>query len=187
MSEKIDELKEMAIRLGVDKVCNQLLNDHYFSIWSGSGKEHQHHYGRGGLLDHTHEVVKLCFLNKNYLPDLDIDDKELFMSALFHDAGKLRDYYPKDDYYLHWAKSTHNRLIHHISRSALMWSEMVKIDKVLNDVYHDKVLHAILSHHGERERGSPVAPLSRVAWLVHLCDGISARMYDADTWDIIKE
>jgi len=51
---------------------------------------------------------------------------------------------------------------------------------------HDKVLHAILAHHGCREAGSPVAPKTREAWLVHFCDGISARMDDADTWDIIK-
>jgi 23S rRNA maturation-related 3'-5' exoribonuclease YhaM len=55
----------------------------------------------------------------------------------------------------------------------------------LNTRYHDSVLHAILAHHGRREAGSPVAPKSRIAWLVHLSDQISARMADADTLDII--
>ena len=185
-SEKLNELKEMAKVLEVDLVCNQLLDNNYFSIWSGAGKPNQHHYGKGGLLNHTHETVKLCFLNKEYLSQYKIDDKELFMSALFHDAGKLNDYHPVDDFFLHWEKSEHNRLIHHISRSALMWSEASKNDKDIFNYYHDKVLHAILAHHTTREAGSPVAPKSRVAWLVTLCDNMSARMFDADTWDVVK-
>jgi len=180
---KIQELKDMAKNLGVDKVCNQLIDNPKFAIWSGAGYNHQHHYGNGGLLNHIHEVVKLCFLNKAYLTQYEIDDKELFMSALFHDAGKLYDYERLNS--LHWTNTTHKRLIHHISRSALMWSEMSKVDKDIYDQYHDKVVHAILSHHGERERGSPVAPKSRVAWLVHFCDNMSGRMYDADTFDVI--
>ena len=45
---------------------------------------------------------------------------------------------------------------------------------------HDEVLHAILSHHGRREYGSPVSPSTRIAWLLHLCDSISARMFDCN-------
>ena len=50
----------------------------------------------------------------------------------------------------------------------------------------EDVLHVILSHHGNRLAGSPVAPKTREAWIIHLCDGISARLYDADTWDVVK-
>jgi 23S rRNA maturation-related 3'-5' exoribonuclease YhaM len=48
----------------------------------------------------------------------------------------------------------------------------------------DEVLHAILAHHGFQEFGSPVQPNSKVAWLLHLCDSISARMDDVDKMDI---
>jgi 3'-5' exoribonuclease len=50
----------------------------------------------------------------------------------------------------------------------------------------EEVLHAILSHHGMRQWGSPVAPKSRLAWLLHLADSMSARMADADTLDVVK-
>jgi len=45
---------------------------------------------------------------------------------------------------------------------------------------HDEVLHAILAHHNLREWGSPISPATRTAWLLHLCDSISARMDDGE-------
>lgn len=185
VKEMLDYLKLMAKTYEVEDVCNFLLDDKRLPLWSGSGKSFQHHYGQGGLITHLTETVQLCFINKAFFPNTEIDDTELFMSALFHDAGKLYDYKPVD-YYDNWEGTDHKRYIHHISRSAIMWSEACKRNDSTYEKYHDKVLHAILSHHGTREHGSPVAPKSRVAWLVHLCDGISARMYDADSWDMIR-
>lgn len=75
--------------------------------------------------------------------------------------------------------------IHHISRSALIWSHAVVEHPEFSDKYHDVVLHNILSHHGSREWGSPVAPKTQAAWLLHLCDGISARMNDCDRLDLV--
>jgi 23S rRNA maturation-related 3'-5' exoribonuclease YhaM len=67
-----------------------------------------------------------------------------------------------------------------------MWTQASEKYPIIYDKYHERVCHAILAHHGTREWGSPIAPLSRVAWLVHLCDNLSARMYDAETLDIVK-
>jgi len=78
----------------------------------------------------------------------------------------------------------HDRLIHHINRSALMWShDAIKFPEVYSN-FHDAVLHCILSHHGRREWGSSVAPNSREAWLVHIADMMSARM---DGYDKLAE
>lgn len=188
---KLSSLNVIASELGGDvvEVCNYLLKDPKFPVWSGSSLPMQHHYGKCGLINHLYEVVKLCFINKSFFPEREIDSKELFMAALFHDAGKLYDYEPSGpigDIYSTWTSAPHKRYIHHISRSAIMWTEASIRNEEIYKQYHEKVLHAILSHHGSREMGSPVAPKSRVAWLVHLCDGISARMYDSDSWDIIK-
>jgi 3'-5' exoribonuclease len=48
----------------------------------------------------------------------------------------------------------------------------------------ERVTHNILSHHGQREWGSAVAPYSREAWILHLCDGLSARIDDCDRLDM---
>ena len=118
-----------------------------------------------------------------YYKEHQISDATLFLAALYHDAGKLYDYVPMDDTLEEWESTDHKRIIHHISRSAVMWTEACERSKI--SVYHEAVLHAILSHHGLRQFGSPVAPKSRVAWLVHYCDSISARMDDADTSDVV--
>ena len=162
-----------------------------FIEWSGSHAPVLHHYGKGGLLRHTSEVIELGL---STIPQLQLESKvdptEYFLAALFHDTGKMFDYEritgekntlgdPVGEY---WKSSEHKRLIHHISRSALIWHETSIRHP---NKYQVKVLHAILAHHGRRDQGSPVAPKTRVAWLLHLCDGLSARMDDCDRLDVV--
>ena len=159
----------------VSKVAEYILLDYKFDIWSGSSKPEQHHYGRHGLTIHTNEVMMVAFNVKNLLVP-NIDPIELYLSVLFHDAGKIYDYTTTDN--IDFTPTDHRRLIHHISRSALIWHDASTIVPKIYDNYHDRVLHNILSHHGMREWGSPVMPKTRIAWLLHLSDSMSARMND---------
>lgn len=74
-----------------------------------------------------------------------------------------------------WCAVDHKNKIHHITRSAIVWNSA---SERLQSCERDEVTHAILAHHGRREWGSPVIPQTRMAWLLHLCDGISARIDD---------
>lgn len=192
-SMNIRYLKDVARRLDVENVANHVLNDPRFFIWSGSGKQGQHHYGKHGLVIHTAEVVRLCITNDRDM-GYNIDARELYLSALFHDCGKMWDYMAASEFisendttktygftYDIWSKTDHNRKIHHISRSVIEWTKASLL--VLPIELIDNVTHAILAHHGQRAWGSPVAPKTALAWMLHLCDGISARMNDCDTWD----
>jgi 3'-5' exoribonuclease len=190
-NEAVVDLCATAMSVGEDvfAVCQPVL--HFtgefseFPFASGSSKPFQHHFGKGGLAEHTREVVTLCMRMYDFFKDkYDIDRKELFLAAFFHDLGKLYDYAPADG--ARDLSLLHKRMIHHISRSAIIWSELSKRDMTIHKKYFDNVLHAILSHHTSRAAGSPVAPKSRVAWMVTLCDNMSARMADADTLDIVK-
>ena len=191
----LEKIRGQAKTSGEDvyQVCETILNDERFPIWSGSSKEFQHHYGKGGLIKHTSEVVDLCFKVKSfYEHTYEIDSKELFLSAFFHDVGKIYDYKPTvimeiQNDYDHWQSTPHKRSIHHISRSGILWSDNAKKNDDIYEKYFEKVLHAILSHHTFREAGSPIAPKSRVAWILTLCDNMSGRMYDANTFDIFKQ
>jgi len=187
MCEYLDKLKIVANSfciMDVKRLSDDLLNITKFKVGSGS-HSNLHHYGTGGLIRHTYEVVNLCIVNTRALNlDSVIDPIELFFAALYHDAGKIYDYEENDKG--EWVSTEHKRIIHHISRSGIMWSKQVELYPSLNKLYHDKVLHAILAHHGRREWGSPVAPKSRVAWMLHLCDGISARMDDCERIDLVK-
>jgi len=178
-------LIDRANNLGVYDIASVVIADPLFELWSGSSKEHQHHYGKGGLIQHTCEVVELCFANFNLLK-LDVDPIELYLSALFHDCGKMWDYEPINEEYTKWKGTEHKRTIHHISRSAITWNRACAFHEFDYGKYADSVTHNILSHHGQREWGSPVMPKTKAAWLLHLCDGISARMNDADKCDFVK-
>jgi 3'-5' exoribonuclease len=163
-----------------------------FEYWSGSGKPEHHHYGDYGLAQHTKEVIDLMFAANETLR-LHIGYDILFLAGLFHDIGKVWDYAKIQKlrgtevgfFTYEWEKTPHARNIHHISRSALIWSKAVDNTGLFIEE-HDEILHAILAHHGQREWGSPVAPNSKLAWLLHLCDGISARMDDCEKHDLIK-
>jgi 3'-5' exoribonuclease len=178
-------LIDRANNLGVYDIASVVIADPLFELWSGSSKEHQHHYGKGGLIQHTCEVVELCFANFNLLK-LDVDPIELYLSALFHDYGKIWDYEPIDEEYTKWRGTEHKRSIHHVSRSVISWNHACAFRIFKYGKYADSVTHNILSHHGQREWGSPVMPKTKAAWLLHLCDGISARMNDADKCDFVK-
>lgn len=172
----IKRLSELACQFGVENYAKQVLGDPRFAIWSGSSESYKHHYGKGKLAEHTLEVVELCLANNEYFVGKGVEPVRLYLAALFHDAGKMWDYEPGDESYNDWRAAYHKRHIHHVSRSGLVWHEANVKYGVLE--YEDEVLHGILSHHGAKEWGSPVTPNTRLAWLLHLCDSMSARMDD---------
>lgn len=181
-------LHNMAIHYGVEALCSVVLNDERFPEWSGSHRPTMHHYGRGGLVLHTTEVFRLAFGNEEVLGGIygyeRIEGRKIFLAALFHDAGKMWDYEPDGDYN-NWKVTPHKRNIYHLSRSALVWQSAAEKNPApwLTQEYTDEVLHAILAHHNLREWGSPVNPNSRLAWLIHLSDCLSARNNDCESFD----
>lgn len=197
MHTSTQKLIRWSEELGVDQLAKVVLESPRFDIWSGSSKPTQHHYGKHGLTIHTHEVVNLCMEIPHTLC-VQVNTIELFLSAVFHDCGKMFDYKPaRGDFagsidYNNWVGTDHKRLIHHVSRSALIW-QAAWDNAASNNICDrdpelvDRVLHNILSHHGQRQWGSPVMPKTKEAWLLHLCDGISARMNDADKWDFVAD
>jgi 3'-5' exoribonuclease len=182
----MERLRIMADHHRVSDVAKCVFDLPEFPIWSAcvGGK---HHYGKGGLLRHTAEVVALCSINQAFLAQRGhpINDKVLFLAALFHDVGKIWDYEPvPETEYKEWRGTAHKRNIHHISRSGIVWTKAVAETGQCKEI-EDEVLHCILSHHGLREWGSPVFPKSREAWILHLCDGLSARADDCDKVDLV--
>ena len=182
MKTKEDFLELSRAYTGIDssiyvKMLNLLERNGFFTAYGSAVSATAHHCHRGGLADHTYEVIKTIIY---VCPVYNITPNNIMLySATMHDYGKIFDY--------DWngTKSEHCRNIHHISRSAIEWGKLAQKHKVSRDI-EDKVTHCILSHHMTREAGSPVAPKSREAWLLTLCDNISARMSDWDKFDVIN-
>lgn len=162
-------------------VADAVIENKEFQMWSGS-LDDKHHCGEGGLLIHTAEVVHLSHILSKEFVTCRINPEELFLAALYHDIGKIKDY-TYDSAKGKWVGTPHKRLIHHISESNAQWIKATHL--YLDDKTIENVSHAILAHHCFRAYGSPVAPRTRIAWLVHLADQASARMNDIETFDII--
>lgn len=186
MSNDVDILCGLAKQFDVVEVAEAVLKDGRFRVWSGSSNPNVHHYGKGGLAQHTREVVQLCSNSNYYFKTLkkNVDEQLLFLAGLFHDIGKVYDYEPIDMEYKDWKPTSHKRCIHHLNRSALVWQAASQKFKQED---RDDVLHAILAHHGRPEWGSAIRPATRLAWMLHLCDSLSARMDDCRPEDIFLE
>jgi 3'-5' exoribonuclease len=167
------------------RYINSILHSSKFLSCSGSHTPKAHHYGEGGLLQHTYEVISISQGIATFYSGIHkIDKKVLFLAALYHDVGKCWDH-SIDEQIGFVETKPHRRTIHHITRSAIQWEKQADILNLNPDFVH-KVTHCILSHHGRREWGSPVMPLSREAWILHLSDSMSARVDDCDRIDFVK-
>ena len=147
-----------------------------FHIGAASVKKHQNY--TGGLCVHTAEVWLFA---RDLVSSLEgVDMNILFSGVLWHDFGKLWDNTIADEQTDTWTITEHKLLVYHISRSYAEF--MIAAQGKLSEAEMNQIGHKILSHHGRREWGSPVIPLTLPANVLHFADSMSARL--ADTWNI---
>ncbi len=129
-----------------------------------------HHAYIGGLAVHTRNVLRLIegvcnaykFLNVNLL----------MTAGLLHDIGKIYEY----EYQKKIAHSTVGKMLGHIIIGYEMISQ--KIAKIPNfpEDLKMKILHMVLSHHGEYEWGSPTIPCFPEALILHFIDNLDSKI-----------
>lgn len=116
---------------------------------------------------------------------------ELALGILFHDIGKIYEYShllssPNRFEKLSSVEGTSETtgisinpmgtLIGHMPYGGLLFEETLRqtSTRLPLDVHH-RIWHMILSHHGKREWGSSVLPMTTEAWMLHLIDLLDAR------------
>ena len=135
-----------------------------------------HHAYLGGLLQHSVDVTSLAIAMAEQIDGV---DKDLVVAgALLHDIGKLREISQE----VGFPYTNEGRLLGHIAMSALMVQEAAAKLRMPGSVL-EKLLHILLSHHGENEKGSPVACSTKEAFIVHYADEINAIMNQFDTYE----
>lgn len=130
-----------------------------------------HHAYRGGLLEHTLGVMKLCKSIGQLYPDINKD--LLIVGAAIHDVGKIYEY-KIEPYGIE--RTTEGELIGHIVLGAKMindWAEKIP-GFPKKDLYH--LTHMVLSHHGELEWGSPTLPKTLEAVILHHADDLDSKI-----------
>ncbi len=135
-----------------------------------------HHAYLGGLLQHSVDVAALASAMADQIGNV---DKDLVIAgALLHDVGKLKEISSQ----LGFPYTDEGRLLGHIAMSAMMVQDAAIKLKIPN-ARIEQLLHILLSHHGDNEKGSPIACVTREAFIVHYADEVNAIMNQFDTND----
>ena len=154
------------IRLLLENIFSGSLYDKFLINPAGM---RLHHTYIGGLLQHSVDVAGIAQALAERIGGV---DKDLIVAgALLHDIGKLREI--SSD--IGFPYTMEGRLLGHVAMSAVMVQEAAAKAKVTGPKLQ-QLLHIVLSHHGEQEKGSPVACATKESFIVHYADEIDAIM-----------
>jgi 3'-5' exoribonuclease len=123
-----------------------------------------HHACIGGLLEHTLAVVRLCSFVAHEHPEIHRD--LLLTAAILHDVGKATSYTQGPVL----ERTDVGRLIDHVAQGALVVQTAIDGVEGFPQDLRNRLIHAILAHHGALERGSPVLPQTLEALALHHAD-----------------
>lgn len=131
-----------------------------------------HHNYIGGLLEHSLEVVENCLLMIKQFPGK-LHPSLLLTGAILHDMGKIEEYDLKS---LAYNLTDRGKLIGHISIGIeMLRQKCLEVKDFPKDVQME-LEHMILSHHGQKEWGSPEVPKTFNAYALFHADLVSARL-----------
>ena len=151
------------------KIVNHIINKYYQKFITYPAATKNHHEFASGLLYHTLSMADIAMLIASYYDNIDKDI--LISGCLLHDVGKVIELSgPIATKY-----TLEGKLLGHIS---IMVSEIRKTCEELNIVSEVGLLleHMVLSHHGEKDFGSPVPPLTKEAVILHFVDDLDSKM-----------
>lgn len=129
-----------------------------------------HHAYLGGLLEHTVAVADLCdHVSQQYGR---VNRDLLITTALLHDVGKVDEltFERAIDY------SDAGRFLGHVILGVTLVSERAAGIPGFPEEKLRMLLHAIVSHHGELEWGSPKRPKTIEALILHHVDNLDAKV-----------
>jgi len=129
-----------------------------------------HHPYLGGLLEHTATTVRICRMICELYPDIDRD--LLITAAALHDIGKIQEL--EYDRAIDFTDA--GRFLGHLLLSDEMIRERIAGLAGFPEELALRLRHAVLSHHGELEWGSPKRPKTLEAVVLHHVDNLDAKV-----------
>lgn len=163
-----------ALRANIENPHLLLLIDLFVKRYKEKFKTHYgaqkiHHAYLGGLLKHTKSMLDLAlFVGRHYSLDTDL----LLTGVLFHDVGKMFEFKISPAVSL----TAEGGLLGHLVIGSRIFSELSgQIDGFPEDLSL-KISHLIVSHHGEKEFGSPEVPKIPEAFALHAIDLLDSKL-----------
>ncbi len=165
-------------------LCDAFLKEWGERFRRTAAARNYHHARRGGLVEHTAQMMRVAKEIAPLYPQLNLD--LLLAGILFHDCGKLwENQMPENGFNMSYDER--GELMGHISiglelvnslwrkisvENAGAWKDLVPASEDVR--LH--LLHLIGAHHGEPEFGSPVSPKTPEAMALHYIDNLDARL-----------
>jgi 3'-5' exoribonuclease len=128
-----------------------------------------HHAYRGGFLEHILSVARSALmLGTAYGANQDL----LTAGALLHDIGKLEEL----DYDRATSYSREGNLVGHVTLGTIMVRQAMSGIPDFPDVLRTQIEHMVVSHHGHKEFGAPVEPMTLEAMILSAADDLDAKI-----------
>src|SRR6202048_1345037 len=180
ISQACSKIDDPRLRL----LCETFLKEWGDRFKRTAAARNYHHARRGGLVEHSAQMMRLALEIAPLYPQLNID--LLLAGILFHDSGKLwENQLPEAGFTMSYDER--GELMGHISiglelvnsiwrklsvENAEAWKNLAPASEDVR--LHS--LHLIGAHHGEAQFGSPVSPKTPEAMALHYIDNLDARL-----------
>ncbi len=130
-----------------------------------------HHAFLGGLLTHTHQLIRII----NSLIPLyqNLDRDLLIFGAVFHDFGKIFELSYQNGVFSY---TDEGKLVGHIAIGIALVDRKIQGIAGFPPSLEWQLKHLLLSHHGHLEYGSPKRPATLEAELLHSVDDLDSRI-----------
>ena len=156
----------------------KILNDYFFKdnhfvekFKKAIGGVYNHHNYLGGLAEHTLGVM---YLTKILAYKYDARYKEIaILGAKLHDIGKVYEM-SYDGPFTYTLKGSMQG--HIVMGITMVEKAFVENREVFSEEFKERIKGIIVQHHGKLEYGSPIAPRSEEAYMVHYADYVDATM-----------
>jgi 3'-5' exoribonuclease len=167
LSEHLDKIKNPSLQT----LVASFLHDQQFMtrFCRAPGGKLWHHAYIGGLLEHTLSVIVISHLLCQHYQNL-VNNDLLLSAAFLHDIGKIEEFSTHG--FINY--STPGRLMGHIVLGTNMIMEKISRISEFPGNLEEQIIHCILSHHGQKERGSPVVPMTLEALILNYADELDS-------------
>jgi 3'-5' exoribonuclease len=133
-----------------------------------------HHSCLGGLLEHTHNMLRVARQILPFYPKVNAD---MVLAGIFlHDIGKTEELTCD----MAFSYTDSGQLLGHIIQSFMIVQkkadELAAKGKPIDKLIMDSLGHIILAHHGQYEFGSPKLPATAEAFMVNYIDDLDAKI-----------
>lgn len=129
-----------------------------------------HHAYRSGLLEHVLKLIETTTaIGAAYGASRDL----LIAGVILHDIGKLQELaYDTATQY-----SVEGNLVGHITLGVILLRDAAAAIPGFPPDLLTELQHLVLSHHGSKEFGSPVEPMTLEAFILAACDDLDAKLH----------